>query len=194
MTIYALGSDRPRHVMLLHKESGLAGSITLKGDEASPQRVTLQRSASIRGRAVDAAGDPIINTSLAFSFAHKTADELYRFHNLTEALWKTDADGRFEIADLIPGERFQIYIEQNDRPLFAKLSNAQRTLTPGQQLDIGNVIFAPPKQANTDEPAEKLAPVATPAAADQAKAENTDFAGDDKPQPNSGGSVGRCCD
>jgi hypothetical protein len=89
---------------------GLAGSVTLKGDEPPPVRVTLGKSASLRGRAVDEAGEPLASTDLSIDFDRRSASELYRFHNLEQPKLVTDNDGRFSVAKILPGERFSLVL------------------------------------------------------------------------------------
>ena len=152
--MYALGSDQPRKVLALQTERGLAGSVTLSGDEPSPVRLTLNASASLRGRAVDDVGEPIAAASLSLNFAGRSASELYRFHNLQQAKVTTDKDGRFAFGHIVPGERFDIDIQLDGKYLRAKLAKEQRTLSAGQSLDLGNVVFAPPKPSQEPKTAE----------------------------------------
>jgi len=144
--VYALGADRPRKVVALHAERGLAGSVTLTGDEPSPVRVTLGKAASLRGRAVDEAGEPLPNATLSLNFDRGSASELYRFHDLKQPKLTTDNDGRFGVANVLPGERFTLSTTLEGKYHRAKLTNEQQSLAPGQNFDLGNVIFAPPKR------------------------------------------------
>jgi protocatechuate 3,4-dioxygenase beta subunit len=143
-TIYALGADRPRSVFLVHAQRSLAGALTLTGDEKSPVRVTLAKSASLRGRAVDTEGAPLANRELTVHLEDQSARELYRFLPEQKSDLLTDATGRFEMKHLVPGQRYTIHnMGVGDEYLEARLSADQRTPAPGQEFDLGNVIFAP---------------------------------------------------
>jgi protocatechuate 3,4-dioxygenase beta subunit/beta-lactamase regulating signal transducer with metallopeptidase domain len=156
-TIYALGADQPRKVVVLHAERGLAGSVTLTGDEASPVRLTLGKSASIRGVAVDESGDPISGAE----FGLQVLQEFQRFLNTGKPGPATDKDGRFRITNLVPGEPFRLVLRLDGKPLNAKLTKEQQTLKPGQDLDLGDVVFVPqgrqlpPQPDVPDKPAAK---------------------------------------
>jgi beta-lactamase regulating signal transducer with metallopeptidase domain/protocatechuate 3,4-dioxygenase beta subunit len=155
-TIYALGADQPRKVVVLHAERGLAGSVTLTGDEASPVRLTLGKSASIRGVAVDESGDPISGAE----FGLQVLQEFQRFLNTGKPGPATDKDGRFRITNLVPGEPFRLVLRLDGKPLNAKLTKEQQTLKPGQDLDLDDVVFVPqgrqlPQQNEAGKPATK---------------------------------------
>ncbi|HEY3964109.1 MAG TPA: carboxypeptidase regulatory-like domain-containing protein [Planctomycetaceae bacterium] len=155
-TIFALGSDRPRQVIALHPDRGLAGSVTLTGEEASPVRLTLGKSAAIWGRAVDESGDPIGSAE----FGLQVLQEFQRFLNTGKPAPATDKDGRFRITNLVPGEPFHLILRLDGKPLNAKLTKEQQTLKPGQDLDLDDVVFVPqgrqlPQQNEAGKPATK---------------------------------------
>ncbi len=136
-TVFALGSDRPRKVVVLHPERSLAGSVTLPVTRAAPVRLTLGKSASIRGRAIDESGDPITGAEFFF-YSQRQFQQLLNSGRPEQA---TDKEGRFRIVNLVPGERFSLNLTLDKQFLNAKLTKEQQTLAPGQDLNLGDVIF-----------------------------------------------------
>ncbi|HEX7449542.1 MAG TPA: M56 family metallopeptidase [Pirellulales bacterium] len=138
-TVYALGEDRPRRLCLLHPERHLAGGVTLTGDEHEIVTVRLGAAASIAGRALDESGAPVADAVVQINYARAIARELDRFATLDQPAVKTDADGRFQIGDIVPGERFALDFKQDDHYFRAHLSDDQRTLQTGQKLELGDI-------------------------------------------------------
>jgi protocatechuate 3,4-dioxygenase beta subunit len=138
-TIYGLGSDRPRRVCLLHPEWRLAASIVLTGDEQGPVKVRLAASASMSGRALAPDGQPLADALVQINYAGRSASELVRFSELEHAPVKTDSDGRFLADNIVPGEPFSLDFKLGSVYLRAELTNEQRQLKAGQQLELGDM-------------------------------------------------------
>src|SRR5438874_477562 len=113
-TFYALGADRPRKIIALDAKRGLIGRIVLSGEETSPVRMKLAKSASFRGRAVDADGAPLADTEIIVDFKNETISELYRFCKAQADTLMTDKSGRFEMKHVVPAERFSLYLTQEN--------------------------------------------------------------------------------
>jgi hypothetical protein len=146
-TVYGLDGESPRKVFVLHRERGLAGSLTLTGEEASPVRMTLGKSASIHGRAVDNFADPIASSEL--HVVTDTPGRLRVFENASQPRLMTDKDGRFQVGDIIPGERIRLSIPVDGKVLStlnAKLIEGEQSPKPGEDVDLGDVVFAPLNQ------------------------------------------------
>lgn len=143
-TVYALDGESPRTVVVLHGPRGLGGSVTLTGAESSPVRLTLGKTASFRGRAVDKTGEPISGATCRI-FSNTTC-QLFELENAGRPEVTTDEKGRFRIGNLIPGERFELRLRLGGKLLSAKLTDGQQTLNPGQEADLGDVVFVPPDQ------------------------------------------------
>jgi len=131
-TIYALGPDPPRRVCVLHPERRLAASITLTGEERGPVTVRLAASASIGGRALDSDGQPIADALVQINYARRSASEILRFARLGQAPMRTDRDGRFQVENIMPGERFALDFKQGDTFFRAPLTAEQRELQAAQ--------------------------------------------------------------
>ncbi len=106
--------------------------------------MTLGKSASIHGRAVDKFGDPIVSAQL--DVVTDTPGRLRVFENAGQPRLMTDKDGRFRIGEIIPGERIRLSIPMDGRSLVAKLIDGEQTPKSGQDLDLGDIVFAPPNQ------------------------------------------------
>ncbi len=140
-TVFALGADRPRTVLFLHRDRQLVGSLTLKGDESSPITVKLTAAGTITGRATDESGAPIIGTRVTLNYAGGAASELQRFLQLDQPEVKTGNDGRFEIPSVVPGQKFAIDFQRDDGAYFrAQLSEEQKQLDRGGDRDYGNIV------------------------------------------------------
>ncbi len=137
-TIYALGADRPRRVCLLHPERRLAAALTLTGDEQEPVPVRLAPAASILGRAIDDGGVPLGDAVVNLNYVRESASELQRFVSIEQPAIKTDAQGRFRLENIVPGERFALDFTQGDAYFRANLAEDQRQLKEGQELDLGD--------------------------------------------------------
>lgn len=137
-TIYGLGADRPRRVCILHPELRLAASLTLTGDEVGPVTVRLAEPASIKGRALDAEGEPLADAQVQINYAHRSASELRRFVELEKGQVRTDREGRFRV-DVVPGERFALDFRHDNHFYRAPLTDDQRTLKAAQRLELGDM-------------------------------------------------------
>ena len=124
--------------MLLHPDRKLAGSVTLKGDETSPVVVKLAPAGSISGRAVDD-GAPLSNVKVDVNFSNNIARELYRFSDLKTASHTTDAEGRFRIDNLVPGERFVVDFQEGDSYFRAILKREERTAESGKVREYNDL-------------------------------------------------------
>ncbi len=138
-TIYAIGADRPRRVCLLHPERRLAASLTLTGEEQAPVTIRLAPAATIKGQALDESGAPIADAVVRINYARENASELERFARLEHPPVKTDAEGRFRVENVVPGERFVLDFKQGDTYFRAKLSDEQRELKAGETLELDGV-------------------------------------------------------
>jgi hypothetical protein len=139
-TIYGLGADRPRRIWVFHPERHLAASLTLTGEEPGPVTVRLGAPATIVGRALDPDGEPLADVVVDVSYLRRIASELQRFATMEKAPLKTDADGRFRVEDLLPGERLAIGFKQADAYFYIDgLTTKERQLAAGQKLELGDV-------------------------------------------------------
>lgn len=137
-TIYGLGADRPRQVYILHPERHLAASVTLTGDEPGPVTVRLGAAASIIGRALDPDGEPLADAIVQIGYFRRVAFEQPGSRNTEQTQLKSDADGRFRVENILPGERLTLSFRQGDKFFGGpRITDEKRQLKSGEQLDLG---------------------------------------------------------
>ncbi|HVX10051.1 MAG TPA: hypothetical protein VHC22_02510 [Pirellulales bacterium] len=141
-TVYALGADRPRRIRVLHPARHLAGSLVLTGDEPAPATVRLAATASIAGRALDPDGEPVADATVRIGYGDQTVSDLDRSVSMVQAPVKTDADGRFLVENVVPGERLTLSFVQGDSFFYLDgLTTKERQLDAGQKLELGDVAL-----------------------------------------------------
>ena len=156
--VVGLGPNRPRWVLVLHRQRKLAGRIKLQGDEQSPIKLTMGPAATIRGRALDPAGQPIAGLRIRTNYFTEVASELYRFYDRDLNLAETDVDGRFEISHVMPIAKFNLDAEWNGATVRAQArpervsslkldpkQSVRRLAAPrGGVTDLGDLLFGEP--------------------------------------------------
>ncbi len=104
-TVEGLVAGRERRVLLLHEAKKLAGSFRVRDDEKGPVTVTLEPWGTLTGRLVTDDGEPRPGVELSFAANRDDLDVGTLPHDLTP---RTDKDGRFRIAGLIPGMKYTL--------------------------------------------------------------------------------------
>jgi hypothetical protein len=128
--VLTLPAAQPAHVALLLRSAVIAQQPVTPGqDEVTftldPAQL-VRRTATVRLRAVDAAGAPVAKCSVALNDAQTGGGGK-----------QTDADGRVELAHLIPGRLgLQFMGKLQGPPLSIDVS-------PGADLDLGDVTLRP---------------------------------------------------
>lgn len=140
LTVCGLGADRPRQICVLHPERRLAASLTLAGEEQEPVTVRLGAAASLVGRALDTSGEPIGGAKVLINYSRANANEIDRFLSLDQPRLKTDDLGRFEVINVVPGERFSLDFKQGNA-YFRAGPEDEYQLQPGQNLELGDVTL-----------------------------------------------------
>lgn len=144
-TVYGLGADRPRRLCVFHPQRRLAASLTITGEEPKPVSVRLRAPATIIGRALDPDGAPLADAVVQVNYLGETASELLRFASMDVAPLKTDADGRFQVENVLPGERLALGFKQGDTGFYIDgLTTKDRQFESGQKLDLGDVKVKKP--------------------------------------------------
>ncbi len=138
-TVYGLGEDRPRKLLLLHPRRQLAASLTVKGNEAAPVVVKLAPTGSVVGRALDE-GAPIGNAKVIVRYyKNQPADELRGYSAMATAT--TDAKGRFRVDGLMPGEPFVLDFQEGDRLYRGYANHGERAVESGQVRDFKDLTI-----------------------------------------------------
>ena len=121
--------------------------------------VVMKPAATVRGRALDPSGQPIAGLEIETNYFDEYASELLRFHEQTIGKTTTDAEGRFEMKHMLPGQRFNLdakpygdYIRAQAKPeLIRRLGldvekSVRRLAAPhGGDHDFGDLLFGPPR-------------------------------------------------
>jgi hypothetical protein len=141
--VHELETAKPRFVAFLEPTRKLVGTLYLKGDEKEPATVTLAPGGRVKGKLVNAAGEPIANAVVILGYEHRAADEINRrVHGdwrFADAPIETNAAGEFAIDVVIPGEKFTVYGRKKDRFLEPPDRNAKVAVKSGEEKDLGTI-------------------------------------------------------
>jgi protocatechuate 3,4-dioxygenase beta subunit len=136
----ALDPAHPRTLEFLHRERKLVGSVTVRGDEKEPPAVTLQPWGVLTGRVLDPEGRPAAGATIYAAYRGRRAGTLLlRGQSPTARRFETDADGRFRIEGLIPGEVVELRFRKPYMRSAADQRVGELTLSPGETKDLGEV-------------------------------------------------------
>jgi len=150
--VLGLKSGHPRVVIFGHKELGLVGWVVVKEEDSqtdAPLVVHLQRAGSIKGRLVDEDGIPMGGVRLGVRTHYPDVRD---FGPPRQSLWPedaiytSDADGRFLIDGLRPGLKSSIHVQSKTRPGFRlDTGDVFREIVsqPGEIRDVGDVRVKP---------------------------------------------------
>jgi Carboxypeptidase regulatory-like domain len=142
--VYDLENAKPRLLAFHVPGADLVGTLTLKGDEKEPIAVRLGPTARAKGKVVNQSGQPIANLRLQVSYFDRVADEIDRSRGGTRhATIDTDANGKFEVAEMIPGMKFLFYGRRGGKYLEPpkRTREAAFTAKAGEIADLGKVVL-----------------------------------------------------
>jgi protocatechuate 3,4-dioxygenase beta subunit len=97
--------------------------------------VTLQKAAVITGRLLDADGEPIANTQVSGAIDGNQLDLKGGWDGFFHC--KTDNEGRFHIAGLVPGVKLSARVTRNYQTVGQIFEHA--AFSAGEERDLGNV-------------------------------------------------------
>lgn len=107
----------------------------MPGERREDLAIELTPAARLRGRAVDAAGQPVagLQVEATCSWPHKLRDGRAQ-------LLRTGADGRFEVGGLLPGNA-SVYLRSLDSRIDQDVQRAQKSvwLPAGEDMDLGDL-------------------------------------------------------
>lgn len=149
-TVQGLEPAYPRTVVFFHPERKLAKAILVTGKEES-LTVTLDPVGSLRGQLLDANGDPIAEHVVWATYADSVADTLPGDLAIAggsvarEKIYippaTTDAEGRFQFDNLLPGMKYDVSTRGTDGS--AAFSLRDWASHPGEEVDVGVVRLDP---------------------------------------------------
>lgn len=128
---HGLNPRHPQVLVFFQPEKRLARVLTLRGDEAGPLVVRLEPLGAVRGRLVDAAGQPVKGAAVSVLYKPRSrqhaalnlpATEM-SYHGLNRLLREdankrrtlTDANGVFRIEGLVPGLPYELKLQSGGR-------------------------------------------------------------------------------
>jgi protocatechuate 3,4-dioxygenase beta subunit len=124
---------RPREFLLRHPEKGLVGVAQPPKENGSSVMVRLEPGAAVTGRLVDADGRPRAGVELEVRFRPKGWGGWVDY--LPGSI-RTDREGRFRVAALLPGYEFRLSDDEGKLPFGGALRS-------GQTKDLGDVKLQP---------------------------------------------------
>jgi protocatechuate 3,4-dioxygenase beta subunit len=128
--------DWPRLLLFAHPEKQLAGSLLVKGPQAKPLSVRLQRAGALTGRILGPDGKPAAGATITGTNMVGTPEEMTGGSPaLPLAYYKTDKDGRFRIDGLAPGVKYYGLVLV---PTGARLAT-DVTVGAGETKDLGDL-------------------------------------------------------
>jgi len=134
--VHSLGSDAKRGLLFYHEAKQLAGAYVIKPDEAGPVTVRLEPCGALTGRLVDAGGLPQAGAQMKWYRPIEGGDSRFEKGSLPSRI-KTDKDGRFRVAGLVPGLKYSLYLS-NGR-VVAGWPVKDATIKAGEVKDLGDV-------------------------------------------------------
>ncbi|WP_435011013.1 sigma-70 family RNA polymerase sigma factor [Tundrisphaera lichenicola] len=144
--VHALGSENKRGLLFVHEGKKLAGSYVVKPDEEGPLTIKLQPCGTLTGRLVDDDGRPQADVPMNSYRPYFGGDSRFDQGVLRTPL-KTDKEGRFEAAGLVPGLKYNLSVRKGAPPMTMRVDVARDLVTsPGESKDLGDITSLPPQK------------------------------------------------
>jgi hypothetical protein len=150
--VSGLRPEERRLLMFRHKERRLGAVVNINGQSPKEIRVTMRPYATLTGRIVDGNGRPVSQAAFVLMSQGAEAaikDEIsgkIRGHKpLDFAEGMTNADGRFHIADAIPGCKCELLAATVDTQQKRGIPQLLKTLSlrSGETRDLGDLELEP---------------------------------------------------
>jgi hypothetical protein len=131
-TVEGLDPRRTRHLVFMDKDRKHGAFVTVAGAVKEPLVVRLGPCGSVAGRLLDEDGQSMGGVTVRL--------DPERLPDSSQPKVKTDRQGRFRIAGLVPGQKYQARLGGGP---FGQYLFAPFTLRPGQSKDLGDVVVKP---------------------------------------------------
>ncbi len=138
-TVYALGPDQSRTLMLIHPGRNLGGAVTIKASDAKPATAKLLPIGSIAGKLVDTDGLPIAGITVSIQFPNNAGSALFREIKSNHAAPTTGADGSFRLEGIIPGVKFYLSMTKGQMYFVGEPKIGTKQVEAGQTLELGTL-------------------------------------------------------
>jgi RNA polymerase sigma factor (sigma-70 family) len=141
---YGVQAGKPRHMVFIHTQRKIAGTLTLTGNEKQPAVVQLRPMGSIKGRLVDHEGKPVARVAVDLWYREAQA---YFVHEMIYGTGQvvTDADGAFALGNVVPELQFNLSFHRRkqrfDRE--TKAVDPYTQVKPGACRDLGAIKLKP---------------------------------------------------
>jgi hypothetical protein len=144
--LVGLDPDRSRRFTFLRADGGLIGSLIARGDGDAPYTVRMERWATLKGRMLDEAGVPFASGGgLAISLEPSVLGleinidlKVGQFARI-----KVEPNGRFQIDQLVPGQRYSAHASRDMKMMGAVFEDV--VLKPGEVRDLGDIRMVLPR-------------------------------------------------
>jgi hypothetical protein len=137
--VHSLGSEVKRGLLFYHEAKQLAGAYVVKPDEAGPVTIRLESCGNLTGRLVDDGGLPQAGAQMTCERPYEDEDSRFEKGSLPSPI-KTDKDGRFRVAGLVPGLKYSLRLWNGKRIVGYPVKDA--TIKAGEIKDLGDVKVA----------------------------------------------------
>jgi RNA polymerase sigma factor (sigma-70 family) len=162
-TMTGLRTGRKRLVLVVHESKKLGAVVPVNGDEPDAMRIKLAPLGSAAGRVLKGNDEPgagftvtaVASITDAGKFENLPNDvmKVQGLYGMQNAPWRkwtnrtgtADADGKFELKDLLPGLTYTIYVSDGDlgEPNTLVVSKRGITVEAGKATDLGELKKGP---------------------------------------------------
>jgi len=138
--LFTLSSFRPdevRNVVVRHEVRSLGKVVRLRAgeDATGPVVVTIASTATIKGRVVDADGNPVPATTVRVD-VEPTEGFLHQLANVA-----ANRDGRFEVLKVPVGCEYGLVAESGTMIKQRRVAFGKASVKPGETTDVGEIRF-----------------------------------------------------
>ncbi len=139
LTVLNVDPKAGRLVAAVHEKRKLVGTVTVKADQKDVV-LNLGPGGKVTGRAVDSNGRPLAGLKVSVVFDHREVGNAFKALNKVEQL-TTDADGRFRIDTLFPGQEFRLFFQKGQKRFGPDLGMAPKhtVARDNDTLDLGEL-------------------------------------------------------
>ena len=133
--VHSLGPDAKRGLLFYHEGKKLAAAYVVKPGENGPISIRLEPCGTLSGRLTEN-GVPSAETQMTCDRPFEMNDARYEHGSLPGAI-KTDKDGRFRVAGLVPGLKYSLRVWKGNRIIGEAVRNV--VVKAGEIKDLGDV-------------------------------------------------------
>ena len=139
---YALEPGKPRLMVIWSANKKLVATLALKGSEKGTTHVDLESPAVVQGRLQGEDGKPLAEVVVNVTYAERTAAKMHdQLFGGTPN--KTDADGKFKFAEVVPGLKFSLKFRRGSSSFEPIPEIGARSAEIGATLELGDVKLKP---------------------------------------------------